>query len=323
MVLMSCMELWNPVQSHFPQLYSPEALQDVTNELPEPKGSQIPNPPSITSKIQEEDSYWDADFLSANFNDHHMYSASPAEMPCPPHPAQPYGNLIRSAILSVCPQTIEEQIEHYQVVPECIVQGYGNTKLYTTPTAGNRTNMAPEYVQMETNTYHMQYMGFPNLQPPVTDYVYPTSTDLISNLVPILAKPTAACQPIQPLPSDPNYPLSQKYRVPRIQQSVPVRRTQRRSQKGSNSHTCIFVGCGKTYTKSSHLKAHLRTHTGEKPYECEWVGCGWKFARSDELTRHFRKHTGLRPFHCQICLRTYARSDHLALHMKRHSSDGT
>ncbi|XP_008111661.1 transcription factor Sp2 isoform X2 [Anolis carolinensis] len=92
----------------------------------------------------------------------------------------------------------------------------------------------------------------------------------------------------------------------------------RLGDQGKKRHICHVPECGKTFRKTSLLRAHVRLHTGERPFVCNWVLCGKRFTRSDELQRHARTHTGDKRFECAQCQKRFIRSDHLTKHYKTH-----
>jgi hypothetical protein len=154
---------------------------------------------------------------------------------------------------------------------------------------------------------------------------HPSGSDLLATVTG-LPSPTSACgaPTVVPVGSThpasllPNLTIDGTATSPTSAATTAVLSRQTVGIQDEKIHPCTYPGCNKVYSKSSHLKAHLRRHTGEKPFVCTWPGCCWRFSRSDELARHKRSHSGVKPYQCRLCEKRFSRSDHLSKHQKVH-----
>ena len=77
--------------------------------------------------------------------------------------------------------------------------------------------------------------------------------------------------------------------------------------------------CGRTLTRASTLKIHLRQHSGDRPFKCP--SCPKSFAQPSLLNSHHRLHSGERPFSCSLCHKTFAHLSAFRIHARTHTGE--
>lgn len=97
-----------------------------------------------------------------------------------------------------------------------------------------------------------------------------------------------------------------------------------RVHTGEKPFMCMYLGCGRRFSRAENLKIHKRTHTGEKPFLCTFPDCGRRFGNSSDRKKHSHVHTSDRPFLCRLkeCKKRFSEVNSLRKHMKLHEERG-